>query len=313
MRFSFSVMIFCFASISYAQSDSPGFKLESVYLWYSKESLRHDNQIFNHFSNTVDDASFFVQDDSSLEGYGWPSRYQYKTYSAELGFRKGDSKWRYVFGATYNQRLERSFFFQKTDEYIVDTVYAPVVVMTGESTYSYNYDTLLLDSIMQHKLNYQSTTKNIFAHAAILRDFKKNKYTISTGVGLGVGMSVKNEVRSRYNRYWGLSMVREQSADDYESVWYADIPKFSPVAGTLYRGEYTEISADYNMTKGNTIFIIKPYIPLRVEARIAEKGFFSKLGVMGSANTGFEIQIVRNDGIRSRFFWNYQAGLFYNL
>lgn len=313
MKLVFSILSLHFILVGQSQTTpSANFTIESVHLRYGNEVLLHGQQNFSSFSNTVQD-DFIFPDDSGFVENSQSTLYGYNSYSGEIGFRKPDSKWRYIAGATFNNRLERYYNLQLENETIIDTIYAPVPASSGESEYFVYYDTLLLDSISMYEITALSHTTTIFVYGEMLRDFKKNKCTFSTGIGLALGVTVKNQIWSSYTQYWGLQMVREQEPDYYQPVWYADIPISSPVQGTINPGEMKPISSDNDRLKGNTIFTFKPYIPIRVEAVIAEKGFFSKVGVMASTSAGAEFQIVKNDGLRVRPFWNYQAGLFFRF
>lgn len=313
MKLIFSVLSLLIIVTAISQTTSSSdIILESVHFRLGNEFLLHGQQNFSHFSNTIQEG-FIFPDNSGFTENSQTSPYGYTTYSGEIAFRKTGSKWRYVAGASYNDRIEKLYNFQLTTKTIIDTVYAPVPIFVGENQYAVYYDTLLLDSISMYEIRAVSQTKNILVYAEMLRDFKKNKYTFSTGVGLALGLSIKNEIQSNYTQYWGLQMTQSLEYDYDRPVWYADIPTYSPTQGTLSIAELEPINTDYNLLKGNTIFIFKPYIPISVEAVIAEKGFFSKVGVMASASAGAEFQIVKNDGIRIRPFWNYQAGLFFRL
>lgn len=316
MKLIFSIVITSTTVLSLAQTNSSGnLKLESISINTDTEKLYHGQQNFSDFSNTVSDDFIFPVDSGAREFHP-VNAYSYRAYSVEAGFQIEGSKWRLITGASYNQRLERDYLFQLRNETIIDTVYAPFpYLFPTESEYQggYFYDTLLLDSTSINELSVQSNTKNIFVHAAILRDLKKNKYTFSTGIGLALGVSVKNEVTSQYTNYWGLAMVDRWDTDHSYPVWSAKIPKSYYGQAPVNPTAPTPINTDLDRLKGNTIFTVKPYIPIRVEAVIAEKGFFSKVGVMGSASAGVEFQMVKNDGIRSRFFWNYKAGIFVRI
>lgn len=316
MKLIFSIALSSATVLSLAQTDASGkLKLESININAGTEGLYHGQQNFNSFSNTVSDDFIFQVDSGARELHPF-STYRYHTFSAEAGFQIEGSKWRIMTGASYNQRLERDYTFLLINETIIDTVYAPIPhIYPLESEYQgvVYYDTLLLDSTSMNELTVKSNTKNIFARAEIIRDFKKNKYTFSTGIGLALGVSVKNEVTSRYTNYWSLTMVNDWDPDYYHALWYADIPKSNYGAATINPVAPTPVNSDFHRLKGNTIFTVKPYIPIRVEAVITEKGFFSKVGVMGSASAGFEFQIVKGDGLRARPFWNYQAGLFFRI
>jgi hypothetical protein len=313
MKLIVSACLICFGYISLAQSK---FKLESVYVLSGKETLLHGNQQFKDFISTFYNGSFFLQNDSSFTSYSRYNEYNYRNYSGEVSFRKEDSKWRFVLGASWNQRIERSYYSDETYDFISDTVYAPVPYMhmtNGEPVYGYTYDNVYVDSIVRHQLFSQAKTQNIFVSAEILRDFKKNKYTFSGGLGLGVGMSLKNEIVSTYSQLWGLQMVQPQDNDYVGEIWYADIPDYNPTPGTHQVVDLTLIDTDRMSVKGNTLFMLRPYIPLRVEAQFAEQGFFSRVGIVGSLNAGAEFQFVQNDAPRTRLFWNYRAGLFFRI
>ncbi len=316
MKLVFSAVLTCTTVLSLAQTNSSGkLRLESISINSSSERLYHGKQNFSDFSNTVSNDFLFQVDSGARESQPI-NAYSYRTYSVEAGFQIEGSKWRLITGVLYNQRLERDYQFQLINETIIDTVYAPIAsIFQYEPEYIgiVLFDSLLLDSISMNELSVKSKTKNIFVHAEIIRDLKKNKYTFSSGIGLAFGLSIKNEVTSRYINYWGLTMVDVWEPGYSQDVWYADIPYSTPAQGSLNPAELTPINSDFHRLKGNTIFKFKPYIPIRIEAVIAEKGFFSKVGVMGSANAGVEFQMVKNDGIRSRFFWNYKAGIFVRI
>jgi hypothetical protein len=317
MKLIFSVVLTFTTILSLAQTNSTGkLKLESISINTSTERLYHGQQNFSDFSTTIADDFLFPVDSGAREFHPVNS-YSYRAYSVEAGFQIEGSKWRLITGATYNQRLERDYMFQLRNETIIDTVYTPVpygAQADPEYPGGVYYDTLLLDSTSMNELIVKSNTKNVFVHAEIIRDFKKNKYTFSSGIGLALGVSVKNEVTSTYTNYWGLTMNKIEMYSPGYPYWFAFIPRFDPQGGgPINPSEFVAFKSDSNRLKGNTIFTVKPYIPIRVEAVIAEKGFFSKVGVMGSANAGVEFQIVKNDGIRSRFFWNYKAGIFVRI
>ena len=317
MKLVFSIVLAFTTVLSLAQTNSSGnLKLESISINTGIEKLYHGQQNFSGFSNTVS-ADFLFPVDSGAREFHPVNAYGYRAYSVEAGFQIERSKWRLITGASYNQRLERDYMFQLRNETIIDTVYTPVpygAQADPEYPGGVYYDSLILDSTSMNELIVKSNTKNVFVHAEIIRDFKKNKYTFSSGIGLALGVSVKNEVTSTYTNYWGLTMNKIELYNPGYPYWFAFIPRFDPQGGgPINPAEFVAFNSDLDRLKGNTIFTLKPYIPIRVEAVIAEKGFFSKLGVMASARAGMEFQMIKGDGIRARPFWNYQAGLFFRF
>ena len=316
-KVSISLALILFVGTTvFSQDNNAILKLKSVNISIGEEQLYPSNQSVNSYANTVHDQSIFVQNDSALTQSSNINKSSYFNYSIEVALAKDQSKWTYIFGASINDRVDRFNRFWKEDDYIIDTVYTVVPYLSssgnGQPNYSTQYDTLLLDSISRHELNIVARTTNVYVYGEALRDFVKNKYTFSVGGGLAIGASVRNNVSATYDHFYGLRMVKE-SGGYYEPVWYADIPEFNPVQGTYNVLGLTRYSEDVVRTKANHTFILKPYIPLRVEAVIAKDGFFSNLGVQASGKAGYEFQIVKNGGIKSRFFWGVNTGVFYRL
>jgi hypothetical protein len=299
------VLVLVVSLKSFSQSEST-YKIESFQAFYTKEYLHHGNQVFNRFTNTVDYQNIFVQNDSALSSRGNSKWYNYSQYTLETSLRKPDSKWRINLGVSYNRRTERSYRFGTTRDNYFDTTIAYVPQYGGGGI----YDTVILDSVSIHNLEYLSLTYNVFIHGEYLRDFKLNKLIFSTGLGIGIGMSLVNRVFSFYQRDWALWMV---SPADGEKIWTGDIPYFSPVAYSSNGSGSRRVENGFEIAKGNSIFTLKPYLPIRFEYLLGSKGFFGKVGLLGSFNTGMEFQIVKNDGISSRFFYNFKTGIRYHI
>jgi hypothetical protein len=268
---------------------------------FGSEFIFHGNQTNNHFSNTVKDQSFLSHLDSGLTINGNNSLYDFFSYGINVGFKKTQSKFRYVVGISLDRRSDRKYIYSKYETFAVDTI-----VQTSFS--SSNSDTLYVDSSTTDKLTYQLRSQHFFAKFEALYDIKTFcGLKFSSGLGVMIGASTSSRASSRYTRTHQLFYNDSLGFPVYESeVVPANYIYFnSPVS--------TQGVSPTNYSEVNGRVTIKPYVPILLELGLGTNRFFSHTALSYSAKIGAEFQIVLHDGINARLFHSHHFGLVYKI
>lgn len=294
------------------------FHISSYSIYGSKDNFMDRSFNPNDFPLQVKDASIFRFDDSSMNA--GTNNYILPHYGlgGEIELRKENGKTKFILGLNYAHGTNHLATFRKASEHILDTVefIVPPTVYTnayGETHYIGGTDTMLLDSVHIKTEHVQSTTSSLMLNGQYLVSFSNHHFSLSTGIGLGLGFSLAHTVDVIYTEKKQIQLIDDIPYFSGQTYWTAQFPQSNPTSGNTNDLLYNQLYGSHIVDRGKLITYFKPYIPIRIETYFAEKGFFSHLGLLTSASAGLELQFIKGAGVGNRFFWTCKAGVIYRI
>lgn len=264
------------------------YKSFDYYLGYANDlnSLQSDSMQPIQFSNLVS---------NSLHQTVW---YTDKKISLHIGLQPKNENRELNVGIHYSKAEQSSYRGYAYD-------YLPWDTLSIENN-SGDVDTFYSTLIVTDDRTFGLNTKNLFISFDYLFKTKSSCLTYYAGIGLNLGLSLKNTMYSRGMPVISETLYNPASGQHYSSsevesypTWFFDQPQWQ-------QGENYYISKQ--------IFYFTPYIPFGILLPLSQaENVLSRFSIDIRACVGIEIQMMKRNTLMIRQFLNGNLGLKYTI
>lgn len=303
MRFVALILI-CFLSPAYSQEENDrtfiGFGLEGNINLLDEPTLS-----FSEYKDVIADPTFFthstnaelIATDNFFNRNGVKMRFMFRgPDNQNLGAFKQS---RFVVGALYNGGNNYTFDFKETQIKRADTV-----TLTSSTGYS---ETLYRDTIFYFDTRYTARSRNVGLFFEYLIHTGEGMPGLITGLGISTDMTLQYVANVENQLTYSTGLYDEGGVAKYTPLIY------NHETDSYSYGLLNRVSNSSSSKNIKTAYFIRPYIPVKIEARLSNRPNLFNFTVDINAKIGTEVQINPGASVNARMFYSVGLGLNYYL